>query len=98
MQDGSGLAKLYPPLNNADFLDQHFQSLPSIIMYGLEDSIVVNGIQYNLPMDPHPYLSPVEVTNICNYVLNAWDNDLGNITINDVKSQLKEYRHINERN
>ena len=74
MEDGTGLEALYPPLAKADWLQQVDVGAACIIRNGMEDPIVVNGIRYEMPMPPQPQLSAVEITNILNYIHNAWGN------------------------
>lgn len=88
MDDGSGLAELYPPLNQSDFLADNKKDLPHIIRYGIEGTLVVNGVEFDIPMSGIPELSAVEISNISNYVLSAWDNDLGTVDFDDVMKVL----------
>jgi len=88
MEDGTGLANLYPPLNNADYLIKNRLKLPEIIFYGLVDSIMVNGNEYTIPMSGIVELSQVEVSNICNYVLTAWENQMEPIPFGQVVDSL----------
>jgi hypothetical protein len=67
--DGSGLAKLYPTLLNADYIKNNPTALDSIIKYGQKGSITVNGIEYNLPMPGVKNLSDFEIKQIASYVL-----------------------------
>lgn len=67
--DGSGLANLYPPLLNADFIKNNPTVIDSIIKYGQKGSIQVNGIEYNLPMPNFNKLSDFEIKQITSYVL-----------------------------
>lgn len=67
--DGSGLARLYPPLVQSDYVMQHIQQLPSIIRNGISDTLSVNGIAYHMAMPANPKLTEEEVKLIANYVL-----------------------------
>jgi mono/diheme cytochrome c family protein len=67
--DGSGLAKLYPPLANADFIKNNLNMLDSIIKYGQKGAIMVNGIEYNMAMPASKNLSDFEIKQIRSYVL-----------------------------
>jgi mono/diheme cytochrome c family protein len=67
--DGSGLAKLYPPLANADFIKNNPNMLDSIIKYGQKGAIMVNGIEYNMAMPASKNLSDFEIKQIRSYVL-----------------------------
>jgi len=93
MVDGSGLAQLYPPLRKSDWLNEHKNQLPYIMRYGIEDTLNVNGQEYTIPMSGIPELSAVEISNITNYILGAWGNDLGKMSFKEVQNSLaKEER------
>ncbi len=92
MDDGTGLAQLYPPLDNADWLRENKTRLPEIIVHGISDSLVVNGQLYTIPMSPVYGLSQVEVSNITNYVLSAWSNDLGSMGFREVQEHLEDLK------
>lgn len=89
MADGSGLAQLYPPLNGSDWLNENTAKLPHIMRYGIEDTLYVNGQEYTIPMSGLPELSAVEISNITNYILSAWDNELGKMSFKEVQNSLQ---------
>lgn len=66
-ENGEGFEKLLPPLQS-DWVENNFEQLPCIIMNGLKDTIVVNGVIYAEEMLPLNYLTEVEVLNITNYI------------------------------
>lgn len=74
MDNGEGLSALIPPLAGADYLEINRDQLPCVLRYGLKDTIVVNGKVYAEQMPGVPALSDIQITNILNYVNNAWDN------------------------
>ena len=61
MEDGSGVADLYPRLNKRSIVDRH-QEIPCIIREGIynEESLI--------KMPAHPKMSNVDITNIINYI------------------------------
>jgi mono/diheme cytochrome c family protein len=67
--DGSGLAKLYPPLLNSDFIKNNPTAIDSIIKYGQKGPIMVNGVSYNMAMPSSKKLSDFEIKQIASYVL-----------------------------
>ncbi|MGD1844762.1 MAG: c-type cytochrome [Salibacteraceae bacterium] len=71
-EEGQGLAQLYPPLANSDYLEAHATELPCIILNGIEGEILVNGVSYNQQMLGHPELSDAQIANITNYVVRQW--------------------------
>ena len=93
MQDGSGLGAEIPPLAGADYVAQNQEKLACMIRHGIAGPLVVNGITYNQAMPGVEVLSDVEITNIINYVNQAWGNNLGTITLGEVRRQLDACRH-----
>ncbi|MCH2022866.1 MAG: cytochrome c [Saprospiraceae bacterium] len=89
MSDGSGLEALYPPLAKADMLKNLGVKAACIIKYGLHGKILVNGIEFDTGMDPVQNLSDVEITNILNYIHNAWGNRKQFIQLNEVTHTLE---------
>ena len=71
--DGSGLAQLYPPLLQADYIRNNPKQLDSIIKYGQHGPIKVNGVQYNMPMPANKKLSDFEIKQIAAYVLISFN-------------------------
>ncbi len=90
MEDGSGLAQLYPPLAQADYIREDPVATACIIRYGLQDTIVVNGVTYRQPMNGIRELSDFQITNIINYINQAWGNDYGEVTLAQVRERLEE--------
>ena len=89
---GQGLGALYPPLANSDWLKNNQGLAACAIRYGLEGEIVVNDTIYNQPMLAIIDLSEVQIVNIINYINQAWGNDYGTITVQEVKTALEECR------
>lgn len=92
IEDGSGLAGNIPPLAGADFVAQNQEQLACIIRYGMEGSVVVNGITYQNPMAGIPQLSEFEIANIINYINQAWGNDFGYLPLKTIRESLEECR------
>lgn len=75
-KDGSGLAKLIPPLAGADFLQDTSQTI-CIIRYGAKGPLKVNGQVYDQLMPANPQLTALEVAELATYISNAWENKNG---------------------
>ncbi len=88
MKDGSGLAKLIPPLES-DYYKNNRDQLSCIIRYGLKDSILVNDEWYEQEMPRNKDLSEIEIVNIINYMDNVLLKDERFTTLKDVKAQLE---------
>jgi cytochrome c551 len=89
MPDGTGLEALYPPLAKSDMLENSGVSAACIIKYGLQGKILVNGVEFETGMEPVKDLSDVEITNILNYIHNAWGNKRAFIQLNEVQAALE---------
>lgn len=93
MQDGSGLGAEIPPLAGADYVGLNQEKLACMIRHGLSEEITVNGLKYHQQMPGVEVLSDVEITNIINYVNQAWGNDFGTVTLGEVRTQLEACKH-----
>jgi mono/diheme cytochrome c family protein len=88
MDDGTGLKGLIPPLANADYVQADPVRMACIIRYGMAGEVIVNDTTYNQAMPGEPKLSDFEITNIINYINQAWGNDYGYVKFKDVKKAL----------
>lgn len=90
LDDGKGLGALIPPLANSDYLSVNRSKLPLIVRYGLQDTIVVNGITYAEKMAGMPGLNEIQVTNLLNFIGQSWGNNVEPFTFEEVKKTLDE--------
>lgn len=81
---GEGLPGAFPPLKNADYLLADKKRAVKQVLNGSNESITVNGNVYSVPMPPQVD-NYQEAVDVINYVLNAWGNDGGTITMEEVK-------------
>lgn len=88
--DGLGLGKLIPPINNSDYFKESVHRSIWIMKYGQEGEIVVNGEVYNQPMPASPKLTPLEISQISTYLYNIWGMSEGKITSKQVEKYLEE--------
>ncbi len=86
--DGEGFKELYPPLNQADYMQANEELVPCIIKYGMNGHIMVNGNAYNLKMPGNKSLSDYDITQLMTYIYNAWDNEGGKFEIQEIKASL----------
>lgn len=75
MQDGAGMANLFPPLANADYLMADKTRSIEIVLQGLQGPIVVNGETYNNIMPGFRNLNDREVADVLTYVRNSFGNE-----------------------
>lgn len=86
--DGGGLGRVYPPLNQADYLEQNFPYLACLIKQGKKGEIWVNGVMYNQEMKGIPTLTNLEVAEILTYITNAWGNSGELVEVSEVDNLL----------
>ena len=87
MEEGQGMASLYPPLNTPEF-GQFSSSFSCIVRMGMSDTLRIGVNEYVFPMPAMPALNPVEITNIYNYITHKWHPDLQSKTLTEVESDL----------
>lgn len=85
MKNGQGVEKFYPPLASSDYLEKHLTDAIYMVKYGSNKPIKVNGVKYNSLM-PSSGLTDTELVLVFNYVLNSWGNQLGTVSLEQVKS------------
>lgn len=87
-QDGSGLGRLYPPLNTSDFMENNFNAVLCLIRHGKGGEMIVNGLQYDQPMPGVPAMSDLEIAEIATYIYNSWSHERGLIEVGEVSRIL----------
>jgi mono/diheme cytochrome c family protein len=85
---GEGVPGAFPPLKNSDYLLADKKRAVAQVLNGSNEAMVVNGQTYTVPMPPQVE-SLEEAVQVINYVLNAWGNKGGEITIDEVKDIKK---------
>lgn len=87
LADGKGVAKVFPPLADSDYLRENQIESIKAVKYGMSGEIVVNGITYNSAMAPLG-LSNEEVADVMNYINNSWGNSITNFVTPEKVSEL----------
>jgi cytochrome c551 len=82
--DGTGLGRVYPPLNVSDFMDNNFEEVICLIRYGRSGELIVNGINFNQPMPGVGNLTDLEIAEITTYIYNTWSHKKGIAEVKDV--------------
>jgi mono/diheme cytochrome c family protein len=86
--DGKGVEGAFPPLAASDFFATDKLLMVSNIVNGISGEITVNGKKYNTPM-PKQVVADEEAANVATYVLNAFGNTGGEVSVEEVKSVKK---------
>ncbi len=85
---GKGLGRLYPPLDQSDFMDGNFEKVVCMVKYGSQDRLVVNGVEYNMAMKGISGLTELEVAEIITYIYNTWSHQKGMVEVTEVAQLL----------
>jgi cytochrome c551 len=88
-KNGSGLGRLYPPLDTSDFMSKKFEDVICLIRYGKKGELLVNGISFNQPMPGIPTLTDLEIAEIATYIYNSWSHERGIIEVTEVSTLQK---------
>jgi cytochrome c551 len=88
-KDGKGLARLYPPLKNSDYLIQNKDKVICGIRYGQKGEIMVNGIIFNQPMPANLSITDLEIAEIATYIYTEFADSVQIITINEVQKIME---------
>jgi hypothetical protein len=88
MADGKGLAKLIPPLTDSTYLRKNREKLTCFIVYGLNDSIKINGIDYQTQMPAEKHLAAIDLAKVLTYITNSFGNQQGIYDVKEVEQNL----------
>lgn len=88
--DGSGLGRIYPPLNKSDYMEQHFEDVICLIRHGASGEMIVNGEQFNQAMPGIPTLTDLDVAQIATYIYNTWSHERGLVEVRDASRILQQ--------
>ncbi len=89
LPSGKGIANVFPPLENSDFLMERRVASIRSIKFGLNKEITVNGKKYNGFMAALG-LSDQEITDVMNYITNSWGNKNDKIITIEEVSNIKK--------
>jgi mono/diheme cytochrome c family protein len=88
MADGKGLAQLIPPLTDSLYLIKNREKLVCFIVYGLNDSIKINGIVYDGKMPAEKHLAAIDLAKVLTYITNSFGNQQGIYDVKEVEKNL----------
>ncbi len=81
---GEGIPSAFPPLKSSDYLMADKKRAVKQVLNGSNHEITVNGAKYSMAM-PFQVDNYEDAVAVINYVLNAWGNKGGTITVDEVK-------------
>ena len=88
MEDGSGLESLIKPLNTSQYLNSN--DIVCIIRSGILDTIRNESDFLPKEMPAFKKLSPVEMTNLVNYINYKWHTGFREKTILEIESTINQ--------
>jgi nitrite reductase (NO-forming) len=83
-REGLGMAGVFPPLANSDFLMADKTRSIALVLNGLSGPITVNGAQFNGVMPPFSNLTDHEVAEVLTYVRSNFGNSGDAVTDEEV--------------
>jgi len=87
-KNGTGLGRIYPPLDRSDFVDKNQEATLCIIRNGKSGELTVNGVSFNKTMPPIPALTDIEIAEIATYLYNTWGRNKGIVEVQQVSKVL----------
>ena len=87
-KNGTGLARLYPPVAASDYVDKNKDAVICLIRSGKSGPLIVNGISFNKVMQPIPALTDIEIAEIATYLYNTWNRHEGIVEVQRVSKVL----------
>lgn len=88
LEQGEGIEDVYPPLAKADYLMADKKRSIENVIHGLSGEIKVNGKIYSGEMTAFD-MSDQEVSDVLNYIRNAWGNKGSAVTPEEVAGLKK---------
>lgn len=88
MVDGTGLRGIIPPLTDTAFLRKNRKNLACYMAFGLNDTIIVEGITYNTPMPAEKNLAPIDIAKVLTYITNTFGNQQGIYDVTEVEHNM----------
>ena len=73
--NGQGVAGQFPPLAGNRDLFLATRLVPTVVLFGMQGPIEVNGRHFNGAMPPFDFLPDEQIAAVAGYVRSAWGND-----------------------
>lgn len=84
--DGKGMPGMNPPLTKTKQVLGNKTQLINIILIGLDEEMLINGVTYLNPMPSQPHLKDQEIADVLTYVRNSFGNKASLVTTTEVKA------------
>jgi len=89
---GNGTPGVFPPLSGSEWLTRNPNHAIMVVTKGLTGPVTVSGKKYKGVMPAHDTLTDQQVTDVINYARNAFEEQSGDITIEQVKQIKEKYK------
>lgn len=89
MQDGTGVIQLNPPLVKSKTVQGNKARLIRIILEGMNEPVMIDGVVYESPMPGLKYLSDQQIADVLTYIRASFGNAAGAIKPDDVTNERK---------
>lgn len=89
MAAGEGVPGAFPPLAGSDYLMSDVARAASVIKFGQQGEIVVNGTTYNNYMAPLG-LEDEEIADVMNFIMNSWGNSRDTMVTVEFVAEIEE--------
>jgi mono/diheme cytochrome c family protein len=88
--DGTGLARLYPPLKDSDYMLNNKADVLCGMRYGQKGEIMVNGVLFNQEMPANSALTDLDIAEIATYVYNAFTDTAVFVSVKEAEAILRD--------
>jgi len=88
--NGEGLASLYPPVKNSDYLMKDVSGAICYVKNGLKGEITVNGVPFSQAMPANEALTDLELAEIMTFVVNELNDSTALISAKEVHRILNQ--------
>jgi len=88
--DGAGVRGMFPPLAENEKITGSSKDLITIVLFGLEGPIEVNGKEYNQVMPAQDYLEDKQISDILTFIRTSWGNKASPVKPEEVEKIRKE--------
>ena len=88
--DGRGIAGVFPPLDETEWVNGDKGRLIRIVLQGLTGETTVQGVVYSGAMPPwQSFLNDEEIAAVLTYIRSAWNNNASAVTTQEVAAVRK---------
>lgn len=89
--NGMGLAGVFPPLVDSQWVLENDARLVQILLHGVQGELVVNEETYNGVMPAFPQLSDAELAAVLTYIRTSWGNAGAPIAADQVAAGREQF-------